>query len=79
MLIIVGVILLILLWFITGCGSFWFWWTKVRDLTLEELPIMFLCGFTGPFSFLIGWAIHGTRSYRGKVVFKQRHKNWGKS
>jgi len=83
----IEIIFMIFIWFVMGSGSFIFWWTKDHDLGVVELLLSILCGFLGPFSFLIGWMIHGRggekvilikkRAGEGKIF--QKMKGWLKA
>jgi len=58
------------LWYLIGCYSFYYWWTKDFDLTTNELMAMFGIGFSGPFAWFIGLNIHdGDGKY---IIFKKR-------
>jgi len=41
------VITLVLVWYAIGVLGFIYWWTKDSDLTINEIPIVFLMGFLG--------------------------------
>ena len=45
-------------WYVTGCLSFAYWWTRQYKLTRFEMPVMVLAGFSGPVAFLLGYVIH---------------------
>lgn len=48
-------------WYITGCLSFAHWWTRDFKFTRRDIPLMLFAGTIGPFSFLVGWSIHGRK------------------
>ena len=64
--------LLLVAWFSTGMAGFAFWWTTHYDLTTGEIPLLTLTGLVGPFSWVIGYFIHGTRDHTA-VLMKKRH------
>jgi hypothetical protein len=49
----------ILAWLLSGFAGFVFWWTHDYPLTREHLPIGMGVSLVGPFTWLIGWVIHG--------------------
>jgi len=59
---------ILLLWAISGAGSFIFWWTHDDDVTTREIPLVILCSIIGPFSAIGGILIHGG----GKTIIKER-------
>ena len=66
-------VLYFMLWYIVGLATFIYWVTKEYDLTLSILPLLFFCGFGGPFNFIVGWLIHGdTVISCDKILFKKR-------
>jgi len=52
---------MILLWAVSGAGSFIFWWIKEEDLTTREIPLIIICSIIGPFANIGGFMIHGKR------------------
>lgn len=66
-------ILLFILWFLTGACSFIYWWTKTFNFTTSDLPLALLSGLMGPISFLIGFKIHG--SHNPAIILKKRQKS----
>lgn len=62
--------IIIIVWFLSGISGFIFWWTTEWDLTMNELPTIFLISFTGPLAWIIGLFIHGKGS--NKVLIKKR-------
>jgi hypothetical protein len=65
----------IALWWLIGAVGFVFWWTSQHDLKAVDLIIMFIAGFTGPFSWGIGWAIHGDGFGSALVILRQRKQS----
>ena len=66
------ILLIIVLWFSIGVGSFIYFWTKDHDFTLEELYIAIMCGFIGVFTIFGGLMIHGTK--KNKTIIKKRKR-----
>jgi hypothetical protein len=64
-------ILLLLVWWVLGVIGFLYWWTSTDDFTTKELPWMLVFGLYGPFTFIIGYNIHGKKS-GPKVIIKKR-------
>lgn len=70
----------IILWIVSGFASFAYWWTKYSDLTIMYALMGLLIGtISGPFSFIIGWTVHGDTdkfvknfNLENKVLIKQR-------
>lgn len=69
-----------ILWWLSGVAGFVFWWTKEYPLTLKASEIL-LCvfvGIIGPFSWILGAAIHGGDGgvakvkAQPKIIFKKR-------
>ena len=57
------------LWWACGVGGFVFWWTGEHDLTTQDLGFAILVGAVlGPFTWLMGWFIHGT----GRILLRAR-------
>lgn len=63
-------LLLGIAWYLVGMASFVYWWTSEYDLETNQLFTIFIAGLVGPFSFLIGWIIHG--KHTNKVIFRKR-------
>jgi len=62
-----------ILWYVLGCAGFIYWWTSEYDLTTQELAPLLVIGLSGPFSFLIGWRIHGdNKKIRNKTLIRKR-------
>lgn len=64
--------LAIICWYICGCASFIFWWTKEYDFTAEEIIYCFVAGFLGIISFLINGLCY--YSFNNKPIIR-RGKN----
>ena len=62
--------LMFVLWLISGGYSFIYWWTSDYDLTTDQAPVILILALGGPFTFLMGWCIHGTKN--PKVLIKRR-------
>ena len=66
-------ILLCIGWYICGGVGFIFWWSKDHDATTTEIPMILILGILGPFTFILGWFVHGeTFKSPPKVLFKKR-------
>lgn len=63
-------ILGIILWYVVGCAGFVYWWTTEHKFRVYDLDIMLFAGFIGPFSWFVGWNIHG----KGRTFFERRNK-----
>ena len=50
--------LLLTLWWICGCASFYFFFTRNNDLTLGWAIAGFLNGLVGIFGWLIFWLVY---------------------
>lgn len=67
-----GIILLVI-WYVIGCVSFVYWWTKEHDFETSDLILMFLAGTIGILSFWLGWWVHGEHNIKNnKVLIKKR-------
>ena len=65
-------LLLVLAWIVIGIGGFVFWWTKDFDFTTHDIFFGISTGVAlGPFSWIIGFFIHGN-SITQKTLFKKR-------
>jgi hypothetical protein len=66
--------LLGMIWSILGISGFIFWWTTELDYTTDFLTlfITFICGLIGPFSWILGYLIHGAKN--PKILIKRRIK-----
>jgi len=62
----------LIIWFLAGMFSFYYWWTSDHDLVLDHVPVMLFAGFLGFFSWPLGWSIHGKTSHKNTVLFKKR-------
>lgn len=51
--------LIICVWCIIGSLGFIYWWTKDDDFTKNQIPICFSAGLIEPFSWILGYFIHG--------------------
>lgn len=69
-----GIILLVI-WYVIGCVSFVYWWTKEYDFETSDLILMFLAGTIGILSFWLGWWIHGGEHEikDNRTLIKKRH------
>lgn len=63
---------LVAAWCISGAASFIFWWTHDHDLTTCQVPMLFVTGLAGPFSFLIGWMVHGNSTASCRTLIRRR-------
>lgn len=61
-------IILVLIWWGSGYAGFIFWWTKDYNLRLHDLIVAFIIGLIGPFTWLLGYTIHG----KDKILFKKQ-------
>jgi hypothetical protein len=66
-------ILLLLLWYISGVVSFIYWWTKDYDFEVRGIPVAVFSGLAGPISFIIGAAIHNDSKSSSKIIIKKRN------
>jgi hypothetical protein len=48
-----------LIWYISGCYSFIYWWTMDFSFTKREFPVCACAGLIGPLAFIVGFLIHG--------------------
>lgn len=64
--------MILVYWVIGACG-FIYWFTKDCDITIREVPIILIIGWTGPISFVIGWSIHSGSSGDKILIKKRRH------
>lgn len=65
-------ILALILWWLLGLSGFIFWQTRHSDVSLEDLLFGATCvSILGPFTFLVGWDIHGD-PIPSIVIFKKR-------
>lgn len=62
--------LIVCVWFIIGSIGFVYWWTTEYNFTKDQIPLCFGAGIMGPFSWILGYFIHGEQ----KVIFKKRVK-----
>jgi hypothetical protein len=46
--------LFFVIWFLSGLGSFVFWWTKKWNVTVSDIPIAISMGLGGPIVFISG-------------------------
>ncbi|KWH03710.1 hypothetical protein WT58_24050 [Burkholderia territorii] len=63
-------LLLALAWYLSGVGSFIFWWTRQHDFTTGEVILAGLLGLVGPIAFIMGAIVHADRVER--VLIKRR-------
>lgn len=67
------IILIAIVWYIIGCASFIYWWTRDYDIDTTHIFGILVIGLGGVFSFFIGWTIHGGSLIKNpKVLFKKR-------
>lgn len=67
------IILIAIVWYIIGCASFVYWWTKDYDFETEDVIAALLIGVGGIACFFIGWFIHGGSLIKNpKVLFKKK-------
>ena len=65
--------LIAIAWWLSGYASFVFWWTTDYDLKVEDAIGGLFYAVTGPFTFVLGWLIHG-KSFSGgrKILIGKR-------
>lgn len=64
---------LLILWLLSGFGSFVYWWTKNHDLRVEDVLVGIFISIAGPLNWITGWAIHGdSKTLLRRVVLKKR-------
>lgn len=70
-------ILLVIGWLLIGfCGCV-YWWTRDNDFAIGDVGLAFLVSVSGPFSFIVGWTIHGKRSTTRPnkiIIIKKKEK-----
>lgn len=53
------IILVIIIWFLSGCSGFAYWWTRDFKLKVTDLWLMALVGIClGVSSWVVGWILH---------------------
>lgn len=50
---------LVLAWNLIGYAGFVFWFTREFDFDVAAALVGLIAAVSGPFSWLIGWSIHG--------------------
>ena len=64
------------IWYLIGCLSFCYWWTKDYDLTIKEIHLILITGLAGVFTWFIGRHIHKDDTLIDEpesiVIFKHR-------
>lgn len=69
------IVILGVLWWLTGMSGFIYWWTKDHDLDITDAIIGAMVSVVGPLSWPFGWYIHTDPAYRkscGPVVLIKR-------
>ena len=64
-------LILLLLWCLSGPASFIFWWTKDYNMRSIDFFLAFLCIILGPITYFIGYDIQGAcrgRNFFGRPV-----------
>tara|TARA_R110000803_G_scaffold209521_2_gene279304 strand:+ start:362 stop:574 length:213 start_codon:yes stop_codon:yes gene_type:complete len=64
------IIMGLVVWYLVGMYSFYYWWTKDHDLTTDELGLMFCVALAGVITWFLGRSIHGNN--KSQTVFKKR-------
>jgi len=59
-----------IVWYLSGCLSFVYWWTHDYDFTFSEVFICAFAGLFGVIAFPMGYVIHGKPNT--KIIFKKR-------
>jgi hypothetical protein len=52
-------IVLVSAWWLSGMAGFVFWWTREWAMEPFEYLVAVMAGILGPFSWLVGYGIHG--------------------
>jgi hypothetical protein len=63
-----------ILWYLIGCASFVYWWTRDNDFQVINIILMIMAGFTGPLAYFVGYGIHHQLDERvvNFVILKKR-------
>lgn len=67
-------IVLAFAWYFLGILGFIFWWTSEYDFKTTDLILSLIIAFVGPFSFIMGYFIHGTKKYKEPIVLIKKRK-----
>lgn len=65
------ILLFLAAWYLSGVGSFIWWWTKDYNFGPTEAFMSIFIGLVGPIAFFLGWVIHGDKPTT--VLIKRRH------
>lgn len=69
------ILLDVTIWFAVGVASYVYWETKHKNIYLRDWFFILFFGLCGPFSFVIGWFVHGEQSkIEDIILFKKREK-----
>lgn len=71
----VMLILLLILWYLIGLGGFLFWFSKDWDIKLDALLLGMVCAVVGPFTWILGWFIHGEPLKLADIVLIKKRKS----
>jgi len=66
----------LIIWYLIGLYSFYYWWTKDEDLTTDSeiLWLWFGSGFLGLVVYFIGKNIEdGEKPIKHRIIFKKRN------
>ena len=66
------VIFFLFLWYLTGFAGFVFWYTKDHNVDIGGLLLGLLVCLMGPFTWIVGWVIHGDMPTGDRIYFKKR-------
>ena len=67
------ILILTILWWLSGSFSFIYWWTKEFDLETGDIMKAVAMGLLGPLAFPAGWLIHGgDKGREGRVLIRKR-------
>ncbi len=65
------------LWYFIGVHSFIYWQTKIYDIRVSNMPLILLCGISGPITYIVGWSLHGEPLDLNKyniIIFKKNNQ-----
>jgi hypothetical protein len=65
-------ILICVLWYLSGCLLFAYWLTNKHSLYTSDIPFMLFFGLLGPTMLLFGWMVFGGGK-NDTVIFKRRN------
>jgi len=69
------ILLAVFLWWLIGTVGFVFWWTNEHDFQVSEIPVAACAGLVlGPFTWGVGWFIHGDAPAKAETVLIRQRK-----